>query len=635
MAFVQIIAYLDGTPLNGESILRLDEMSIKTSFISKSRNTDTAQPVISTNSLTFVDRAAVQIINYQLGGLTGASVGITEGMPLVMFVDDGITIDKFFDGYLDFNDYEQVSSNMVTCGIKEIDGINSFDILSKNTYFNILEFQGVYTAADFIKIKAVVENPDALGEAASLMLTLTVLLIEAIKVGRDLIKEILPPPIPLAVTNNAVAHTTGGAGGLVAGPAYILTMVAINLVIFGIIVIQIVALMKKLANLLVPPVKRHSAIFEHTLLEKAINSLGFDFETNIVEMRNTVHLPGQPNAVFDNSLGRKVVKEIASGVPKVGQPGDTLAGQINLMLNKYRGLIAIIGNVVHIRSKNDPFWIKNSTLILEDFGDIDVDALNLSSERQNFNLKDLFANRLVSFTRDQSDSYTISEAQGTSFLAITNQKNINDPKRVVLKGLQETRIALSLGARKTELTQVENLLYQVLKAADTLASVMFLNRNMAGLIDGRIGALKLSNTAFNNPKTLYVEFIDGEWEIPKNHRDILSARALYVKYHAEGSFVNTTPSLSITASTDSSVEYKDTATPDYGNQKLLVNEPDFPFGYSQYLKMKNNSYFATSDGRRGKMENNDWRIRESLALLDYWIEHVWTKNLKETFVEPK
>ena len=156
----------------------LDEIEIDTSFISDVRNTDIAQPVITVNKLNFVGSAARTIINYQLGGLTGASVGIMEGLPLTLWANDGVNNSKIFDGFLDFKKYEQIHGGEVVCGIKETGSMNSFDAISKVTYFNILESKGVFSKSDYTNVKYIIEKVDAEAEAASVSLALFILSIQ-------------------------------------------------------------------------------------------------------------------------------------------------------------------------------------------------------------------------------------------------------------------------------------------------------------------------------------------------------------------------------------------------------------------------------------------------------------------------
>lgn len=630
MGVVKIIAYLDGKET--DEIRNLDQIEIDTSFISDIRNTDTAQPAITINELNFVGGAARTIINYQLGGLTGASVGIMEGLPLTLWANDGINNEKIFDGFLDFKKYEQINEGEVVCGLKEVGSMNSFDAISKVTYFNILESKGVFSQSDYTNVKYIIERVDAEAEAASAAISLFILSIQLAQQARNIEKDLA----------DFVAHTTGGVPGLIAGPIYLAVILIIDLALFALLSIQIIKLSKKLVELLAPPKRNHKSIFLKKLFEKSLNHLGYSFETNITEMDNTVYLPARPD---------QKVKDIKSGVPKVGQPGQTLAEIIGIVLKKYDAQFAIIGSVAHIRSVNDPFWIQNSTYILPDWGSDDVTAVNLESESKIFNINDFNSSIKISFASDGNDAYTISSWKGTSFVVSTEEINVNDPKKLLFEGLDEVNIPISLGVRKDVLSEVEIVLFQLLSIADSvinffvgavnliLALIPGTNTlsksNLAGSIADRIGALKLSQSSFNNPKFIWLELNSkGVFSIPFNHRDKLSARVVYVKYHARKSFVNTTPLLNVISTDDVKINYEDINTPNYGNQKRLFDDNLMGFGITDYLKLKINSYFATFDGKNGRIEKSKWLIEIHKASQSYSIEEIWTKNLVESFIEP-
>jgi len=535
MGVVKIIAYLDGKET--EEIRNLDQIEIDTSFISDVRNTDTAQPAITINELNFVGGAARTVINYQLGGLTGASVGIMEGLPLTLWANDGINNEKIFDGFLDFKKYEQINEGEVVCGLKEVGSMNSFDAISKVTYFNILESKGVFSQSDYTNVKYIIERVDAEAEAASVAISLFILSIQLAQQVRNIETDIA----------NFAAHAGGGLTGPAFGLAYLVAMLVIDLALFTLLSIQIIKLSKKLAELLAPPKRNHKSIFLKKLLEKSLNHLGYSFETNITEMDNTVYLPARPAR---STQPGKDIKDIKSGVPKVGQPGQTLAEIIGILLTKYDAQFAIIGNVAHIRSVNDPFWIQNSTYILPDWGSDDVTAVNLESESKIFNINDFNSSIKISFATDGNDAYTISSWRGTSFVVSTEEINVNDPKKLLFEGLDEVNIPMSLGVRKDFPTEVEIVLEQLLSIVDSIINFfvgaintlsaldpfgIFNNTltksNLAGSIANRIGALKLSQSSFNNPKFIWLELnAQGVFVIPKNHRDKLSARVMYVKY---------------------------------------------------------------------------------------------------------
>lgn len=618
--FVKIIAFLDGSQT--EEIRGLDELVVATSFISDTRNTDTAQPVLTVNNFTFIGSAAMSIISYQEGGVNRSTVGLLEGMPLRLIGTDGVTTSQIFNGYLDFRSYLKISAVEVSCDILPTDSMNSFSSISSKTFFNILQIKGVYKQSDYISTKYITEKLNKDAEAGTLSLAAFTLSVAAFQQGKELGKDIA----------NIFAHTAGGVSGPIAGPAYAIAIALIDAIVFAKIVIKTVKLGIEFAEIYLPPVFRHNTITQFNLLEKAVNHLGYSFETNITKMNNIVHFPGkipQQNAI---SLG--FPPPMTFGLPKLGQPGQTLGEFIGIMLKMYRAQLAIIGNVVHLRSENDPFWEKNSAYILPDFGDDEVTAVNLKSEKRVFNIRDFKASTVISLSEDSTDEYTRVNWRGTNIQVIREPIDINDENLLLHDGLDEVSIPFSLGTRKDTLDNVEQAVANVLTLIDDLVNLFGGNSNLAGFVTSRIGALRISEKTFSNPKFIYLEKVNGVHEIPLMHRKLLSAKVLYEEFHAEKSFVNTKPVLSETSSTDLAVTYEDIAKPDFGNQKALFNDFPVGFGYQDSLKIQNNSYFATHQGDRGKIEKSEWTVRQVKAVQSYWIKEIWIRNLKETFVEP-
>jgi hypothetical protein len=543
-------------------------------------------------------------------------------MPLRFIATDGETSSQIFDGYLDFENYRRISNVEISVDVLETTNLASFDRVSRITFFNILHVKGVYSTTDFISVKRITEKLNKNAEAATLATLTFVLSVQAFQQIKEISKDIA----------NILAHTTGGITGPISGPIYAIAIAIIDIIALAKIVIEAVKLGIRIAEVYVPPVVRHNATTERKLLEKAINHLGYSFETNISEMDNTVYHPGRPPEQGFGVLGGPQFP--TSGLPKVGQPGETLGEFISIMITKYYAQVAIIDNTVHLRSKNDPFWEKNSTYILPDFGDENTGAINLNSESRVFNVADFKANTTVSFVDDATDAYTTTNWKGTNFMVIREPIDVNNQKMLLHDGLDKNVIPISLGTRKDSLDQIESAVFQVLVQIDALINLFGGNSNLAGLISSRIGAFKTSERTFSNPKFIWVENNNGSYDIPVNHRDLLSAKSLYVKYHAEKSFVNTTPLLKFSTEDGISINYIDINTPNFGNQKALFNVPGMPFGYSDYLKVVKNSYFATNQGDRGKIEGSKYIIRQSIANQSYWIREIWTKNLKETFIEP-
>ena len=65
----------------------------------------------------------------------------------------------------------------------------------------------------------------------------------------------------------------------------------------------------------------------------------------------------------------------------------------------------------------------------------------------------------------------------------------------------------------------------------------------------------------------------------------------------------------------------------------MYNDVEIPFLFEDYIKVSENAYFTTEDGKRGRLTSLNWVIEQDIATVSYWVEEVYTKNLEETFYE--
>jgi hypothetical protein len=257
--------------------------------------------------------------------------------------------------------------------------------------------------------------------------------------------------------------------------------------------------------------------------------------------------------------------------------------------------------VIEFHTENSPFWEKQSTWIK-------TDTLETP---YTYNTKELNATELVTFATDLTDEYTIINYDSTSYQVSTKPKTFNNESFSTIYGLGETRLPVCLGNRKDSLNGLEKVLSFLAGVFDDLAKVLFINLGLQQKIKSKIGVLKVSHNNHSIPKLLWIE---GD-RLPSDHRGKFSAVTLWDKYHTEKSFI-----------TNNYNNYK--------RQRKVYNDVETPFGFEDFVKLVNSSYFKTFDGRNGKVLNIAWNMAHDKAKLDYYIEEVYTTNLEETFINP-
>lgn len=621
MSLAKPIFYLNGK--SGREPINWRDIKTRASFVftdsaTGSRISEANQPSIDTDKFIYTGDNAQEIIAYRKAGLTGG-VGIFEGMPVRRDISDGVTTITDFDGYIDFKrGYREISPVKVEVTIKELDGLNSFDDRARVNSFEFLESIKVFKKSDFIDIPFIVEPLDREGQLATLQLSIAMFTIQGFQLGKEIGKD-----IALVI---AIASTvTGIPGSLLLA----IVMLVLDILFLAKLIIEILKLLQEMARLLVPLIKFQKGMFLKDLLEKAINHLGYKFETGIDELATTSYMPAKGS-------GDSV---ILSGVPKIGEPGETVSQLINIALRIGNARIGIIDDTVHIRTDSDPFWIKDSTYELPDVGNSDASAIDLESEELVPNTSEMQGTTVLGFTSDPAELWTIEDDEGIDAQAIRQPIAVNDPKMVLINGFEDIKIPMALASRKSTLSEIEEFFQELQRRLTPLfeqVNQIFGNQLGANLnnlppsvgipspvttllnllTEPRLGVVKLSSKAYSVPKLVLLENIAkapsrAKYRIPQNHRDILSALPLYKKYYISDSFANTNPGI---------------------RQRELFRDRKIPFTFSDLLKLKLNSYFTTNDGRRGKMEFIEWQQDADEATVNYWIEEQYTNNITEILI---
>ena len=125
-------------------------------------------------------------------------------------------------------------------------------------------------------------------------------------------------------------------------------------------------------------------------------------------------------------------------------------------------------------------------------------------------------------------------------------------------------------------------------------------------IEKRIGSLKIGSEQFNVAKAIYLQ----SGKIPSNQRDFLSAKYLHNNFHSYKSFV-TSPAA----------------------QKLIYSDEQYPFTYSDFLKLQKNNTITDWNGRKGTINSLEFSFDKDYASIEFEVEQRYTNNLQETKLE--
>ena len=546
------------------------------------------QANITLEEFRFVLDAYNRLKAHIAAGMTGGP-GIFEPAPFKIEVFSNLGTYVAFEGGVNcaeasINDEE----GWIDAPVSKDMSLNTLDERLEGLSFYLLIQEGIITGADYVDIPYVIAKTDASLEAAVLAITLFLMLKQFIETIKEAAENLA------IIAGIAISGITCPAGAAV----YAAAAAILNLAYASALLILIIDLGKDLFLAFLNPVRTHKGIYLKTLMQKACEKLGYGFNTSIADLDHVVYLPSNPN--LDEQDGRgflQVPKGITQGIPGASDYGY-FAGEIfRLAKDAFNARYQLIDGVVQFHSENAAYWER---LTPWQFPDVLEGAFRYNTEELNDSI-------LIRFLTDISDAWTVGNYQGTAYQIITEAITVGLSGRDHISGLDEVALPVALGNRKDELTGLEKFLKVIGGAIDAATGIFGGGTNFAGQVDGKLGSLKVSSNNHSIPKLLWIE----GGKIPANHRAKFSAKTLWGKYHIEKSFVQN----------------------GFSRQRKVFEGEKIPFGMSDFLTLIDNSYFVGGQGN-GKITRLEWNMSKDFAIVDYWVTHPYTKNLKETYVEP-
>lgn len=538
---------------------------------------------ISIQRVTFVRDAFNVVKNYIDQG------NIFEGLDYKVDVFNE-TSTTTIEQWLDLTDKPIVfpERGAIECKALLKEGIQQLDDRLGAITYAYLEDEGIITESDYVDVEYSVQKIFEPSKIAISALMIYIIVTALIEKAKDLGKD------SATSSGIAVAGATGSIGSALFTALAIILEVAAN----ALVVVAFIDIVRDFIGYFIQPKRTHKAMMLKTLMSKAAEQLGYGFDTDITDLDNIVLLPSNPNTDDIDSKGFiSIPGTIKNGYPNAQDFGYNANEIFQGAALYFKAIYQVINGTIQFRSENSEYWVRQSTLVLPDVKD----------EQFTYNTDEAVANKLIAFELDPiADEYTLQEFKGTNFEVITDIKNPVNPDAKFIKGLDEIRIPWALGTRKENLTPLEEILKTLASIADDAINVFGGNSNLANQVKTKLGTLKVSSNNHQKPKLLWLE----NGRIPSDHREKLSARVSWEKYHIYDSFVSN----------------------DFNGQKL-VYEKSIPFGYDDFLKLSENSYFRDSKGRVGQVVELKWISSQDKANVKYWIRQPYTQNLKETFIE--
>lgn len=578
--------------INGETVnvpKDFFDVGVKASF------GENIQANLTTEEFTFILDAYQEIVNWINEGRNGG-VGIFEGIPISILNGVGGANVSIFKGILDLQAGTTVQPNLkqVQTTLRQDDSLNALDQLLEPLDYGYLLDLKVITSGDYVDVDYVI-NPVDQGIATITTLITLYLLSKQLADTIEKLATSIANISALAATGltGPVASAIFAVAVAIAQAAYAATLLVL-IVDFGI----------DLFNIVVQPQRTHKGILLRTLLAKACEYIGFNFETTIEDLEKLVYLPSNRNV---DGFGLKnvftKVATITEGIPNTGDIGYSCTEMFQVARDLFNARFAIVGNTVQFHTESSPYWISQS-------GWEKPNAIQDQAQRSfRYNTDEIKGSILISFQTDIRDVYTIQNYTGTSFQILTDAQTIGNAANKTIKNLDRVNIPLALGNRKDSLTGFEQGLVPLANLFDRVAGIFGGRPNLARRIRNKVGVLEVSD---NNHAVAKLLWMNGN-RIPSNQRNLFSAKTLWEKYHSEKSFVQN----------------------NFSRQRVYIENEIIPFGLSDFVTLLNNAYFRDENGTVSKVVDLEWNFSKDRATISYWRSQPYTSNLKETFIEPE
>lgn len=543
------------------------------------------QPNITTSELSFVGPIGKAIIDYIDGGVSGDTNGIFEGPDFSMSLDTPNT--SVFSGILDLADDITIDRgrNEVKCKLLKLDGLNTFANVSEAITMGLLVAEGKITPSDYVDIPYVKETEFE-------FLTAAMLVISILTIKREL-NAIATEASYLAGEVTAMFAT--GLTGSLAAALWTVGKLAANLIYFGLMLASLIETVDQLLDLLISIKKKHRGIKLKTILEKGCELAGYTFSSSIPELDDLYYLPRK------TTEGKKLLPASEEGIPISGGPLYTLGKVVGLVKDLFLAKVKIIDDVVHIEPKNNTaFWERDSNYVLKD----------VLVESTKYNTNELISTKVIEFSTDTNDFFTLNNYEGTVYEIKTLPKSIGDRKKVLMKGLNQITFPVALGTRKTELNIAEKTIKVFAKIADSLVKAFGGRARYEAQMTDRTNILKMSSDLVSVPKLMR---LNSSYNLDADYREKWSAKYLYDNYHNWDSFVLN----------------------DFRNQYELYQGVKMNATFQDFLDIVQNSVVDTADGRKAKFESVLYNFGGGFWEADYRIQSTYTENIEEIYTQTK
>lgn len=561
--------------INGEEIRPkdADEIGFKIDWTS-----DAEEAEINVDTV-ILERRAKQLVLEHI-----ETYGVFEGIPYQIQIE-GLILDY----YIDLTESPKVSGP----------GDSSIEVSLKRRkaidYFNQQTIGLSFEAINITHPIAIIDNKYVIikDNQATMFIMLSISIYTLTRALITGIQEIAEAAADFA---NTLPPTISNIGAVVAA---FIKLVA-RIIATAAILIALIDLTKQIIELVFPPLRRFKVATVKELMTRGCAKLGFEFQSTLIDALPELTIQPVPLVKENESIFNKLFTLstgfYTKGYPTARDTVPTLGALIEELKKMFNAKPRIVNGVYHLEQRDH--WILNSSVNI-------TSTLNLQNIRENrwtYNIGDAWKRYFLHYQTDPTDLHTLDKIDRTDVELSTEPILVNNADLILIKGLATVPINLAFGIRKELLNAVEKLALSFAVFADSVINFFGGNSSLQSKVQGRIGAMQISQQYFIKTKILYL--INGNQ--PSNYLDKIGAIELYNKHHA----IN---------------QVKE-------NFKRIYSET-IPFSTAQFLQLIDNNYVNDQYGNSLEILTFDWTNESKQAEITYAILSDEGDNTKTILID--
>ena len=535
------------------------------------------------------------------------NVGLFEGIPYSVEMDDGVTIEY----YVDLIDGVKVRQHEIEVNLKKRRSKDNFFERAEGTSFDIMRKNGVSFTTHDVPYFVIKDNQfeTALQLAIMSYIIGDAVYQQSLAVGTAInnLVEVSAPIFGIAPISTPPFFTVTTSFNVTGIIVHSLNLV-LQLVYLGLLVVLLIDLATQLILTIFPPRRKLKGTYVKEIMEKSCEYFGYTFASDLLDAHPYWAIVPVPLTQERKSLWSILPEEIFpvfnSQAPSSSDTTPTLMTFIEGLETMFNARIIVRDAEVRLERRD---WLQEQTTLQLD------PALNLQTDRDDeftYNTEESWKRYYIHYQTDFQDLHTADgKTYDKSDAEFSTEPTfpITNDDLVTIKGLNDVNIPFALGSRKNELNWLEKLAKEVLSNIDTVTGLFGGGTNFGAQIDSRKDCLQISQQYFSTTKMIYGQsgaVKPGEIiQTQSDFNNVVSAKSLWDKYHYINAIQN--------------------------NDYIIRENVRIRISSSNFVSLLSNN-FALIDGKLCEILRLEWIDEKSFAQISYKEPLDWANGKVET-----